>query len=107
MGDSDVFANIVGGLKIGETAADLPLSLALLSSFRERELPGDLVAFGEIGLTGEVRPIPFGEERLTEARKHGFNRALVPSANRPRTSIEGMDIIAVDRVSEALDAVFR
>ncbi len=107
MGDSDVFANIVGGLKIGETAADLPLSLALLSSFRERELPGDLVAFGEIGLTGEVRPIPFGEERLAEARKHGFNRALVPSANRPRTSIEGMDIIAVDRVSEALDAVFR
>ena len=107
MGDSDVFANIVGGLKIGETAADLPLTLALLSSSRERALPADLVAFGEIGLTGEVRPVPFGEERLAEARKHGFKRALVPKANRPQTSIEGMDVIAVERLSEALNAVFR
>ena len=106
MGDSDVFANVVGGLKIAETAADLPVTLALLSSFHERALPGDLVAFGEIGLTGEVRPIPFGEERLTEARKHGFKRALIPSANRPQASIEGLEVVAVDRLSQALDAVF-
>jgi DNA repair protein RadA/Sms len=63
------------------------------------------VAFGEIGLTGEVRPIPYGEERLAEARKHGFKRALVPSANRPRASIEGLEVIAVERLSQALDAV--
>ena len=106
MGDSDVFANIVGGLKIAETAADLPVTLALLSSFRERALPGDLVAFGEIGLTGEVRPIPFGEERLAEARKHGFKRALIPSANRPQKPIEGLEVVAVERLSQALDAVF-
>ncbi len=105
LGDSDVFANVVGGLKISETAADLPVTLALLSSFRERALPGDLVAFGEIGLTGEVRPIPYGEERLAEARKHGFKRALVPSANRPRTTIEGLEVVAVERLSQALDAV--
>jgi DNA repair protein RadA/Sms len=105
LGDSDVFANVVGGLKIAETAADLPVTLALLSSFRERALPGDLVAFGEIGLTGEVRPIPYGEERLAEARKHGFKRALVPSANRPRATIEGLEVIAVERLSQALDAV--
>lgn len=106
IGDSDVYANVVGGLKVTETAADLPVTLALLSSFRERSLPGDLVAFGEIGLTGEVRPIPFGEERLAEARKHGFKRALIPSANRPQTTIDGMEFIAVERLSQALDAVF-
>ena len=107
LGDSDVFTNVVGGLKIAETAADLPVTLALLSSFRERALPGDLVAFGEIGLTGEVRPIPYGEERLAEARKHGFKRALVPSANRPRATIEGLEVIAVERLSQALDTVLR
>jgi len=106
IGDSDVYANVVGGLKVTETAADLPVTLALLSSFRERSLPGDLVAFGEIGLTGEVRPIPFGEERLAEARKHGFKRALIPSANRPQTTIDGMEFVAVERLSQALDAVF-
>jgi len=82
------------------------VTLALLSSFRERSLPGDLVAFGEIGLTGEVRPIPFGEERLAEARKHGFKRAVIPSANRPQTTIDGMEFIAVERLSQALDAAF-
>jgi DNA repair protein RadA/Sms len=102
LGDSDVFANVVGGLRVTETAADLPVCLAVLSSFRERALPGRLVAFGEIGLTGEVRPVPFGEERLAEARKHGFERAVIPSANRPRRPPSGMDILAVDRLSEAL-----
>ncbi len=103
MGDSDVFANVVGGLKIAETAADLPVTLALLSSFHERALPGDLVAFGEIGLTGEVRPIPFGEERLTEARKHGFKRALIPSANRPQASIEGLEVVAGGRCRRSVE----
>ncbi|MFL2547453.1 MAG: DNA repair protein RadA [Candidatus Rariloculaceae bacterium] len=106
VGDSDVFANVVGGLKIAETAADLPVTLALLSSFRERALPDDLVAFGEIGLTGEVRPIPFGEERLAEARKHGFTRALVARGNKPQQPIEGMEVIAVDRLSQALEVAF-
>lgn len=106
IGESDVFANVVGGLKIAETAADLPVTLALLSSFREQALPGDLVAFGEIGLTGEVRPVPYGEERLAEVRKHGFKRALIPLANRPQTSIEGLEVVAVERLSQALDAVF-
>ena len=107
IGDSDVFANVVGGLKITETASDLPVTLALLSSFRERALPAELVAFGEIGLTGEIRPVPFGEERLAEARKHGFERALIPRANRPRAAIDGLEIVAVDRLGQALDAVLR
>jgi len=103
---SDVFANVVGGLKIAETAIDLPVTLALLSSFYERALPEDLVVFGEIGLTGEVRPIPFGEERLAEARKHGFTRALIPRGNRPEEGIKGMEVIAVERLSQALDVAF-
>ena len=82
------------------------MTLALLSSFRERALPEDLVAFGEIGLTGEVRPIPFGEERLTEARKHGFARALIPRGNQPQQRIEGMEVIAVERLSQAIDVAF-
>jgi DNA repair protein RadA/Sms len=105
MGDSDVFANVVGGLRIAETAADLPLILALLSSYREQALPADLVAFGEIGLTGEIRPVPFGEERLAEARKHGFRRAVIPRANQPQAAVAGMEVVAVDRLHEALDAV--
>ena len=105
LGDSDVFVNVVGGLRITETAADLPVTLALLSSSLERALPGDLVAFGEIGLTGEIRPVPYGEERLAEACKHGFKRALIPSANRPQVRLEGMDIIAAGNLSQALDAV--
>ncbi|MGE4658976.1 MAG: DNA repair protein RadA, partial [Gammaproteobacteria bacterium] len=72
MGARDVFVNVVGGLRVGETAADLALALAIFSSFRERQPPSKLVVFGEIGLTGEVRPVPFGEERLVEAQKHGF-----------------------------------
>ncbi len=106
IGDSDVFANVVGGLKITETASDLPVALALLSSFHERALPGNLVAFGEIGLTGEIRPVPFGEERLAEARKHGFERALIPRANRPQAAIAGLKIVPVERLGQALDAVF-
>jgi DNA repair protein RadA/Sms len=102
--DSDVFANIVGGLRVGETAADLAVALAVVSSLTERPVPQDLVVFGELGLTGEVRPVPFGEERLAEAVKHGFRRAVVPRANVPRRPI-GIEVLAVDRLGEALKAV--
>ncbi len=100
-GDSDVFANIVGGLRVGETAADLAVALAIVSSLTEKAVPQDLAVFGEVGLTGEIRPVPFGEERLAEAHKHGFRRALVPRANAPRRAL-GIEVIAVDRLSEAL-----
>ncbi|HJR70193.1 MAG TPA: magnesium chelatase domain-containing protein, partial [Gammaproteobacteria bacterium] len=103
-GGSDVFANIVGGLRVGETALDLAVALAVVSSLTERPVPQDLVVFGELGLTGEVRPVPFGEERLAEAVKHGFKRALVPRANAPRRAL-GVEIVAVDRLSDALKLV--
>jgi DNA repair protein RadA/Sms len=101
--DYDVFVNVVGGLDIRETAADLPLLLALVSSLRDRALDRDLVAFGELGLTGEVRPVAYGEERLREAAKQGFRRAIVPKDNAPRRPIEGLSIRAVSRLAEALE----
>ena len=103
MADQDVFANVVGGVRINETGADLALMAAVMSSFRARPLPRDLVAFGEIGLTGEVRPAPNGQERLREARKHGFTRAICPRANRPRQPIDGIQVHAVATLAEALD----
>ncbi len=105
--EHDVFANVVGGLSIDEPAADLPLVLALASSLRDVALPADLVVFGEIGLTGEVRPVSFGEERIREAAKLGFRRALVPEANAPRTPVEGIEVIGVARVDEALRQVLK
>ena len=103
MYDQDVYVNVVGGVRVTETAADLPTLLAVLSSFRDRPLPGDLVAFGEVGLAGEVRPVPSGQERLREAAKHGFRRALVPHANAPKRGVEGLEIVPVRRLAEALD----
>jgi DNA repair protein RadA/Sms len=100
---ADVFVNVVGGIRIGETAADLPAVLAVLSSVRDRPVAADTVCFGELGLTGEVRPVPFGDERLREAAKQGFRRALVPAANVPRKAPEGIDVIGVARLQEALD----
>ena len=97
VGDQDVFVNVVGGVKVLETSADLALLLAIVSSFRDRPLPQDLVAFGEVGLSGEIRPVPSGRERLQEAAKHGFRRAIVPLANKPRQPIEGMEVIGVQR----------
>jgi DNA repair protein RadA/Sms len=105
MGDQDVFVNVVGGVRVTETAADLAVLLAVLSSFRDRPLPGDLVVFGEVGLSGELRPVPNGQERLNEAVKHGFHRAIIPAANRPRQPVTGLDIIAVDRLAQVLDKV--
>ena len=104
IGDSDVFANVVGGLRVAETAVDLALCLAMLSSFRERALPADLVVFGEVGLTGEIRPVPFGEERLAEAAKHGFKRGLVPRANAPRRGV-GLEVVPLDRLADAIEAL--
>jgi len=101
IGDSDVFANVVGGLRVSETAADLALCLAMVSSFRERALDNDVVVFGEVGLTGEIRPVPFGEERLKEAAKHGFKRAFVPKANVPRQD-PGIEVVAVARLADAM-----
>jgi len=92
----------VGGVRIGETAADLPAVLAAVSSLRDRPLPADTVCFGELGLTGEIRPVPFGEERLREAAMQGFKRALVPAANAPRKAIEGIEVEGVARLADAL-----
>jgi DNA repair protein RadA/Sms len=104
LGDQDVFANVVGGMKIQEPAADLPLLLAALSSLRGRAVPGDLVVFGEVGLAGEIRPVQAGEERLLEAAKHGFKRAIVPEGNRPRRGARlDLEVIPVARLEQAME----
>ncbi len=102
MYDQDVFINVVGGVRINETAADLPLLLATISSLRNQPFPRDLVTFGEIGLAGEVRPVAHGEERLKEAAKHGFKRALIPAANAPRKHIKGIEVIPVKRIQDVI-----
>ncbi|WP_312184443.1 DNA repair protein RadA, partial [Massilia timonae] len=99
--DQDVFINAVGGVKITEPAADLAVLLAINSSMRNKPLPRGLVVFGEVGLAGEIRPAPRGQERLREAAKLGFSLALIPKANAPKAKIEGMNIIAVERIEEA------
>jgi DNA repair protein RadA/Sms len=103
LGDQDVFVNVVGGVKITETSADLALLFALVSSFRDRIIPTDWVAFGEVGLSGEIRPVPSGQERLREAAKHGFKKAIVPWGNAPKEPIPGLEVIAVKKLSEALE----
>jgi len=105
VGDQDVFVNVVGGVKVLETSADMALLLAIVSSFRDRPLPQDLVVFGEVGLSGEIRPVPSGQERIQEAYKHGFKRAIVPIANVPKGGISGMEIIGVSKLVEALEAI--
>mgnify|MGYP001221651307 FL=1 len=103
LADQDVYINVVGGVKVSETSADLALLIAALSSFRSQPLAHDLIVFGEVGLSGEIRPVPSGQERIREAAKHGFKRAIVPKANVPRTLPEGMTVIGVERLQEALD----
>ena len=100
--DQDVFVNAVGGVRIDEPAADLAVVLAMVSSFKNKPLPQKLVVFGEVGLAGEVRPVQRGQERLKEAAKLGFTQAIVPKANRPKGSVAGIEIIAVDRVDDAV-----
>ncbi len=101
----DVFANVVGGVRMAETAGDLAIVLAARSSLRDSPLPQSLVVFGELGLAGEIRPVPFGEERLREAAKHGFTSALVPEANVPKKPPAGMQVHGVTRLAQALDAL--
>ncbi len=105
MFDQDVFANVVGGVRVTETAADLAVLLAVLSSFRDRALPVDLAVFGEVGLAGEIRPVPNGPDRLREAAKHGFKQAIVPKGNVPRGGVEGLKTLPVLTLREAIDAV--
>jgi len=100
--DQDVFVNAVGGVKITEPAADLAVLLSITSSLKNKPLPSKLIVFGEVGLAGEIRPAPRGQERLKEAAKLGFTRALIPEANRPKHAIAGMEVIAVKRVEEAV-----
>jgi DNA repair protein RadA/Sms len=105
MFDQDVFVNVVGGVRIAETAADLALVLAVLSSHRDSPLPRELACFGEIGLSGEIRPVPNGPDRLREAAKHGLRRAVVPRANVPKGGVDGLQIQAVRTLKEAIDAL--
>jgi len=103
--DQDVFLNAVGGVKITEPAADLAVLLAIHSSMRNKPLPKGLITFGEVGLAGEIRPSPRGQDRLKEAAKLGFSVALIPKANAPKQAIDGLKVIAVDRIEEAIDRV--
>ena len=106
LAEYDVYVNLVGGLEISETATDLPLALALASSLRGVALDMRMVAFGELGLTGEVRPVPHGEERLRELHKHGYDRAIVPRGNAPRAAVDGLRLHPVATLAEALEAAF-
>ncbi|MDP3085086.1 MAG: DNA repair protein RadA [Rubrivivax sp.] len=103
--DQDVFVNAVGGVRIGEPAADLAVLLAIQGSLRGKALPRGFIAFGEVGLAGEVRPAPRGQERLKEAAKLGFSIAVVPKANAPKKPIEGLTIHAVERIEQAIEVV--
>lgn len=103
--DQDVFLNAVGGVKITEPAADLAVLLSIHSSMRNKALPKGLIVFGEVGLAGEIRPSPRGQDRLKEAAKLGFSIALIPKANAPKQPIDGLEVIAVDRIEEAIDRV--
>lgn len=105
MADQDVYVNVVGGVKVTETSADLALLLAIVSSFKDQSLPKDLVVFGEVGLAGEIRPVPGGQERLQEAAKHGFTRAIVPKANMPKAKIPGLTVVPVSKIDQALEAI--
>jgi len=101
--DKDVFVNIVGGVQLKETGADLAVLLAAYSSFRDQALDTSLVVFGEVGLTGEIRPVYNGVARLKEAKEHGFTKAIIPSTNQPKEKLAGLEIIAVDSLSEAIE----
>jgi DNA repair protein RadA/Sms len=108
-GDQDVFVNVVGGVRVNETSADLASLMAIVSSLRDQPLDQQLVVFGEVGLSGEIRPVPSGQERIREAAKHGFTRAIVPLANVPKdsqdSSLKQIQIIGVKTLSDALDAL--
>ena len=104
--DKDVFVNIVGGVQLKETGADLSILLAAFSSFRDEALDRSLAVFGEVGLTGEIRPVYNGLARLKEAKEHGFTKAIIPKANMPKSSINGIEIIAVEQLSQAIEKIY-
>ncbi len=106
VGDQDVFVNAVGGIRVVETSSDLALLLAIVSSFRNKALSTEMICFGEVGLSGEIRPVPNGQERLREAAKHGFKKAIIPKANLPKNPIPGMAVIGVGKLADALDALY-
>jgi DNA repair protein RadA/Sms len=102
----DIFVNVVSGLRIGETSADLPTVLAIVSSLKDRPCRKKMMSFGELGLAGEVRPVRFGTERIAEAAKQGFTQAIVPKANVPRKTPAGIDVIGASTLEEALEHAF-
>ncbi|WP_018624145.1 DNA repair protein RadA [Kangiella aquimarina] len=103
--DQDVFANVVGGVRVMETSSDLALVASIISSLRNRPLEEHTVIFGEIGLAGEIRPVPNGQERLKEAAKHGFKRAIVPEGNKPQKPFDGMEVIGVSRMAQFIQLI--
>jgi DNA repair protein RadA/Sms len=103
--EQDVFINAVGGVRIAEPAADLAVCLAVVSSLTDRPIGGKVVVFGEVGLAGEVRPAPRGQERLKEAAKLGFEKVILPRANQPRAKIPGLEVVAVERVDQAVQVL--
>jgi DNA repair protein RadA/Sms len=105
-GDQDVFVNLVGGVKSLETSTDLATLAAIVSSLKGKPLPEDMVIFGEVGLSGEVRPVPSGQERIQEAFKHGFKKAVVPYGNKPRNELQGMEVLLVKKLPDLLNVLF-
>lgn len=105
LADQDVFVNVVGGVKVEDTSSDVPLALALISSYRDKPVDKGTIAFGEIGLTGEIRPVPYGQERISEAVKQGFVRIIVPFDNAPRTRNPAVEVIPVKRVTDLFNLV--
>lgn len=105
LADQDVFVNVTGGVRVTETATDLATLVSIYASFRNRSLPQDLVVFGELGLTGEIRPVPNGQERIREVQKHGFTRVMAPVANRAKSPIPGVDVTWIKSLGDALDAL--
>ncbi|OGT26840.1 MAG: DNA repair protein RadA [Gammaproteobacteria bacterium RIFCSPLOWO2_02_FULL_42_14] len=103
--NQDVFVNVVGGLRVMETAADLAQVLAVISSLKNKNIPSDLIVFGEVGLSGEIRPVVNGQERIREAAKHGFKKAIIPKSNAPKNAITGIEIVAVERLQQALQCL--
>lgn len=103
--DQDVFVNVVGGLRVTETGADLSMLLSVISSLKNKLLPPDLIVFGEVGLSGEIRPVASGQERIREAAKHGFKKAIVPKANAPKMAVAGMEVIAVETLQAVLQTI--
>jgi DNA repair protein RadA/Sms len=104
--DQDVFLNAVGGVRINEPAADLASLFAIVSSFKNRALEKGIAVFGEVGLAGEIRPCPRGQDRIREAAKLGYQRLIVPKANLPKAAIEGLQIVGVDRLDQAIEVLW-